>query len=105
MTAAVDSTSIGTAAAGANILELTDQTFANANALAVALHSGAYGINFAGPLAAAGDFAHILVAYNDPTGNAHIADLDLTGAASASSTVLTERASAQAWCSLTGVHR
>ena len=76
-----------------SVIELTDATFANANAMVAALHGGSYAINFAAALAAPGDFAHVLVAYDDPAGNAHIADLDVTGAASASSMALTLRAS------------
>ncbi len=81
------------APASADVLILTDTTFSSANAVAAALHSGAYAITFAAPLANAQEFAHMILAYNDSQGNAHIADLDVTGAAVANSTGLTIRVS------------
>jgi len=77
----------------ADVLILTDATFSGANAVAAALHSGAYAITFAAPLANAQEFAHMILAYNDSQGNAHIADLDVTGATVANSTGLTIRVS------------
>lgn len=68
--------------AAGQVFELTTGVFANASAVATALHSS-YQMKFtvgAGGLGAH-DSEHILVAYQDLSGNAHIADVALTNTA------------------------
>jgi hypothetical protein len=74
---------IGTQTAGSNVaanvtlIEITDQTFANASALATALEGSEHLIFSGSP--AAGGASHVLVAYNDGTGSARIAEVGVTG--------------------------
>jgi hypothetical protein len=82
----------GTVLAGTNVIELSQGEYANAAAVATALHSGAYTITFAAnePIA---NSAHILVAYQNLSGNTVIMDLavaNASGAATAVSTALNE---------------
>lgn len=77
-----------------DIIELGG-TFADANAAVAAIHSGSDSFKFAAPLPNKDD-AHMLVAYEDLSGNAHIMDVEFnnaSGAATANSTLLTEHAS------------
>jgi len=72
--------------AAGQVFELIAATFANASAVASALHSS-YQLKFtvgAGGLAAH-DSEHTLMAYQDLSGNTHIADVALTNAAAVSS--------------------
>ena len=83
-----------TVGASTDVIELAAGAFANATAVAAALHTS-YGITFGGTLAN-NDSAHVLVAYQDLGGNTRIADVALdnvSGTATASSTVLIEHAS------------
>ncbi len=74
---------IGAQAAGSNVaadvtlVEITDQGFANASALATALE-GAEHLIFSG-VPAAGGASHVLVAYNDGTGATRIANIGVIG--------------------------
>jgi hypothetical protein len=72
-----------TLSATANVIELTGATFANASALANAL--GGYNLTFGGGNLGSTD-AHMLFLYNDPSGNAHIADVDFVGGNAATRT-------------------
>jgi len=72
--------------AAATVIEL-NQVFASANAVALALGNniigggGTYDLNFAGaPNGGGGLQTHFLALYTDPTGSAHIADVDVRGA-------------------------
>jgi hypothetical protein len=73
---------IGAQTAGSNVaanvtlVEITDQTFANASALATALE-GSEHLIFSG--APAGGASHVLVAYNDGTGSTRIANVGVMG--------------------------
>jgi hypothetical protein len=74
-----------------DIVELTG-TFANANAAIAAIHSGADQFIFSADLPNKDD-AHMLVAYQDLAGNAHIMDTEFvntSGSATADSTHMTE---------------
>jgi hypothetical protein len=74
-----------TLSATADVIELTGATFANASALANAL--GGYNLTFgAGGSIPANTDAHMLFLYNDPSGNAHIADVDFENGATAATT-------------------
>ena len=73
---------IGAQTAGSNVaanvtlVEITDQSFANASALATALE-GSEHLIFSG--APAGGASHVLVAYNDGTGSTRIANVGVMG--------------------------
>jgi hypothetical protein len=64
-------------AAGVTLVEITDQSFANASALATALEGSEHLIFSGAP--AAGGASHVLVAYNDGTGSTRIADVGVMG--------------------------
>ncbi|MGA2793249.1 MAG: hypothetical protein ABSE69_06890 [Roseiarcus sp.] len=74
---------IGAQTAGSNVaadvtlVEITDQSFANASALATALE-GSEHLIFSG-VPAAGGASHVLVAYNDGTGSTRIANVGFMG--------------------------
>lgn len=77
-----------------DIVELSG-TFADANAAVAAIHSRSDSFQFAAALPNKDD-AHMLVAYEDLSGNSHIMDVEFnnaSGAATANSTILTEHAS------------
>jgi hypothetical protein len=81
--------------AAATNLILLDGVFANANQVAQTLISITGNVHFAGTLAP-GNSAHMLAAYNDGSGNTHIADIDLfntLGAAVADTNLLSVHAS------------
>ena len=85
----IDMTTAGaTLSATANVMEVTGATFANAAALAGAL-SSTYQLTFAGTGVAANTDAHMLLIYNDPSGNAHIADVDFENGANGSAATTT----------------
>ena len=85
----IDMTTAGaTLSATANVMEVTGATFANAAALAGAL-SSTYQLTFAGTGVAANTDAHMLFIYNDPSGNAHIADVDFENGANGSAATTT----------------
>jgi Domain of unknown function (DUF4214) len=65
----------GGADASANVIAITDATFANAAAVAQALASGAYNLSLAGPMRPATSF-DMIFAYSDGT-NTHIADVNV----------------------------
>jgi hypothetical protein len=71
--------------AAGQVFELTTGTFANASAVASALHS-AYQLKFTVGAGGLGthDSEHILIAYQDLSGNTHIADVALTNTAAVS---------------------
>jgi hypothetical protein len=70
-------TALAPTAAG-QVFELTAGTFANANAVAAALHSS-YQVKFTvGGALGANDSEHLLMAYQDFSGNTHIVDVALT---------------------------
>ena len=68
---------ISSAAGTVDFIVLSQDSFLNATAVASALSGGSYTIHHS-PLAAGAD-AHFLVAYAGQDGNAHIADLHLSG--------------------------
>ena len=65
------------AGTGANLIELSQGSFLNANAVAAALANGSYNIFHS--KAAAGTDYDFLIAYQGLDGNAHIADLHILG--------------------------
>jgi len=67
-----------------DFIVLSQDSFLNAAAVASALSGGSYTIHHS-PLAAGAD-AHFLLAYAGQDGNAHIADLHLSGGAAGSTT-------------------
>lgn len=71
-----------------NVIEMTAaNTFANAAALATALgNGGPLSLTFAGSGVGAGKDSHLLIAYQDASGNAHIADADFINQSSGSIT-------------------
>ena len=64
-------------APGVTLVEITDQTFADASALATALEGSEHLIFSGAP--AAGGASHVLIAYNDGTGSTRIANIGITG--------------------------
>ena len=74
-----------TLSATANVIEITGANFANASALATALGS-TYNLTFAGAGVAANKDVHMLFTYNDPSGNAHVADVDFENGSTAATT-------------------
>lgn len=67
--------------AAGQVFELATGVFANASAVAAALH-GSYQLKFTvGAALGANDSEHILIAYQDLSGNTHIADVALTNTA------------------------
>ena len=70
------STLTGTGVGSPDVVVLTGSTFANAATLATDLQNGTFALTFSKALTA-NNVAHILFAYNDGSGNAHIADVDL----------------------------
>jgi hypothetical protein len=78
-------TANATLSATANVMEVTGATFANAAALAGAL-SNTYQLTFGGTGVAANTNAHMLFVYNDPSGNAHVADVDFENGGTAATT-------------------
>jgi hypothetical protein len=74
-----------TLSATANVMEVTGATFANAAALATALGS-TYQLTFGGTGVAANTDAHMLFIYNDPSGKAHVADVDFENGSTAATT-------------------
>ena len=83
--AVVTSVTSGSTLAGntVDLVVINGATFANAAALATALKTGTFGLNFSAVQSGA-TFEHLLFAYNDASGNAHIADVAINNAASAS---------------------
>jgi len=91
---AIDAVTLGaTLSATADVIEITGTTFASAATLATALAS-TYNLTFAGTGIAANTDAHMLFLYNDPSGNAHIADVDFengtNGVAATTTTAVTK---------------
>ena len=85
----IDITTAGaTLSTTANVMQVTGANFANAAALAGAL-SSTYQLTFAGTGVAANTDAHMLFLYNDPSGNAHIADVDFENGANATAATTT----------------
>jgi hypothetical protein len=81
-------TANATLSAAANVMEVTGATFGSAAALAGAL-SSTYQLTFGGTGVAANTDAHMLFIYNDPSGNAHIADVDFENGANGSAATTT----------------
>jgi hypothetical protein len=93
----------GTLSATANVIELSGVTFANAAALATAL-SSTFNLIFAGIGVASNNDVHMLFFYNDPSGNAHIADVDFeNGSTAATSTSAVSKIVASDMVALVGV--
>ena len=76
------------ATTGANLIELSQGSFLNANAVAAVLANGSYNIGHS--TAAAGSNYDFLIAYQGLDGNVHIADLHILGGTGGTTTTATD---------------